>query len=86
MCPCHELTYVGRGEVALPSLLVDQVEATVVLPELPPWPPPLLLFLPSLPPSLPPLRRLLFLFQLLLLGGRDGAEGYNLGARGEVLV
>jgi hypothetical protein len=62
MCPCHGLMYVGHGDVALLSLLVDPVEAAVVLPELPPWPPPLLLFLPSLPPPLPPLRRLLFLF------------------------
>jgi hypothetical protein len=44
--------------------------------------PPLLLFL--LP--LPPLRRLLFLFWLLLLGSQDGAEGCGLGARGAVLV
>jgi hypothetical protein len=51
----------------MPLLLVEPVEAAVVLPELPPRPPPLLLFLS---PSLPPLRPL-----LLLLGGRDGAEG-----------
>jgi hypothetical protein len=29
MCPYHRLMYVGHGEVALPSLLVDLVEATV---------------------------------------------------------
>jgi hypothetical protein len=50
MCPYHGLTYVSHGKVALPSLLVDPVEAAVVLPEFPPRPPPLLLFLPSLPP------------------------------------
>jgi hypothetical protein len=72
MCPYHGLTYVSHGEVALSSLLVDPVEATVVLPELPLWPPPLLLFLSSLPPPLSPLRWLLFLFWLLLLlGDRD---------------
>jgi hypothetical protein len=75
MCPCHRLTYVGHGEVALPSLLVDLVEAVVVLPELPPRPPPL-----------PSLRRLLFLFLLSLLGGRDDVEGCNLGARVTMLV
>jgi hypothetical protein len=52
MCSCHWLMYVSYGEVALPSVLVDPVEAAVVLPELPPRLPPLLLFLPSLPPSL----------------------------------
>jgi hypothetical protein len=83
MCPCHELTYVGHGEVALPSLLVDPVEAAVVLPELPPRPPLLLLFLPPLPP----LRQLLFLFRLLLLlGGQDNVEGCGLGAGGTVLM
>jgi hypothetical protein len=50
MYPCHRLTYVGHGEVVLPLLLEDPVEAVVVLPELPPRPPPLLLFLPPLPP------------------------------------
>jgi hypothetical protein len=80
MCPCHGLTYVGHGEVALPSLLVDLVEAAVVLLELPPRPPPLLLCLPPLPP----LWRLLFFFQLL--GGQDGEEGCGLVAGGAVLV
>jgi hypothetical protein len=83
MCHCHGLTYASYGEVALPSLVVDPVEAAVVLLELPPRPPPLLLFLPPLPS----LWRLLFLFQLLLLmGGRDGVEGYGLGAGGAVMV
>jgi hypothetical protein len=85
--PLHGLTYVGHGEVALPSLLVDPVEATVVLPELPPRSSPLLLFLSPLPPPLSPVRRLLFLFRLLLLlGCQDDAEGCGLGARGTVLV
>jgi hypothetical protein len=64
MCPCDGLTYVGHGEVALPSLLVDPMEAAVVLPELPPRPAPVLLLSP-----LSPLRRLFFLFRLLLLLG-----------------
>jgi hypothetical protein len=72
--------YIGHGEVALPSLLVDPVEAAMVLPELPPRPSPLLLFLP-------PLQWLLFLFRLLLLlGGQDSVECYGLGAGGAVLV
>jgi hypothetical protein len=79
MCPCHGLTYIDHGEVVLSSLLVDPMEAAVVLPELPPRP--LLLFLPLLPPPLSPLRRM-----LLLLGGRDDAEGCGLGAGGAVLV
>jgi hypothetical protein len=80
MCPYHGLTYVDHGKVALTSLLVDPVEAMVVLPELPPRLLPLLLFLQ-------PLRSLLFLFQLLLLlGGRDGVKGCGLGTEGAVLV
>jgi hypothetical protein len=71
---CGQETYVGHGEVALPSLLVDPMEVAVVLPELPPRPPLMLLFLP-------PLRRL-----LLLLGGQDDAEGCGLGAGDAVLV
>jgi hypothetical protein len=87
MCPYHGLTYVSHEEVALSSVLVDPVEALVVLPELPPRPPPLLPFLPLLPLPLPPLQRLLFLFMLLLLlGGQDGAGTYSLGAGGAVLV
>jgi hypothetical protein len=47
----------------------------------------LMLFLPSLPLPLLPMRRLLFLFRLLLLlGGRDGVEGYSLGVRSALLV
>jgi hypothetical protein len=38
MFPYHWLTYVGDGEVALSSLLVDPVEAVAVLPKLPPQP------------------------------------------------
>jgi hypothetical protein len=79
MCPCHGLTYVDHGEVALPSVLVDPVEAAVVLPELPQRPPSLLLFLP-------PLRQLFLFWLLLLLGGRDGTKGCGLGAGGAVLV
>jgi hypothetical protein len=75
MCPCHGLTYVDHGEVALPSLLVDPVETAVVLPELPPQPPPLLMFLPPLPTPLPLFRL------LLLLGGRNGTEGGRLQLR-----
>jgi hypothetical protein len=83
MCPCHGLMYDDHREVALPLLLVDPVEAIVVLPELPPRLSPSLLFLPPLLPLL----WLLFLFWLfLLLGGQDGAEGCGLGARGAVLV
>jgi hypothetical protein len=83
MCPCHKLTYVNHGEVALSSLLVDPVEVVVVLPKLPSWLPALLLFLSSFPP----LQRLLFLYRLLLLlGGQDSTEGCVLGAGGTVLV
>jgi hypothetical protein len=84
MCPCHGLMYIGHGEVALPSVLVDPVAAAVVLAELQPRPPALLLCLPPLPL---PLQRLLFSFRLLLLlDGRDGVEGCDLGAIGAVLV
>jgi hypothetical protein len=83
MCPYHELMYISHGEVALPSLLVDLVEAVMVLLELPPR---LLLFLPPLPPPLPLVRCLLFLFWLLLLGNQDDGEGCGLAARGAVLV
>jgi hypothetical protein len=81
ICPCYGSTYIGHGEVALTSVLVDPVEAAVVLPELPPRPPPLLLFMPPLPLPLPPLQQL-----LLLLGGRDSVESYDLGVEGTMLV
>jgi hypothetical protein len=71
MCPCHGLMYVGHGEVALPSLLVDPVEATVVLPELPPQLSPLLLFL--LP--LPPLWLLLFFVPIVVIVRRSRQRG-----------
>jgi hypothetical protein len=81
ICLCYGSTYIRHGEVALTSVLVDPVEAAVVLPELPTRPPPLLLFVPPLPLPLPPLRRL-----LLLLGGRDSVKNYDLGAEGTMLV
>jgi hypothetical protein len=87
MCPCHGMMYVDHGEVALPSVLVEPLEATMVLPELPLRPPPMLLFLLSLPPSFSPLRWLLFLFLLLLLlGDQNDVEGYCLVSGVVVLV
>jgi hypothetical protein len=83
MCPGDGFTYVGHGGGPQPSLVVALWEATVVL-----------LFLPPLPP----LRRLLFLYRLLLLplpvpgplplflpGGQGGAKGGGNGA-GDILL
>jgi hypothetical protein len=78
--PRDRFTYVSHGGGPRPSLVVALWKATVVL-----------LFLPPLPP----LRRLLFLFRLLLLslplpslflsGGRGGAKGGGSGAGGVLL-
>jgi hypothetical protein len=83
MCPGDGFTYVGHGGGPQPSLVMALWEATMVL-----------LFLPPLPS----LRRLLFLFRLLLLplllpgllplflpGGRGGAKGGGSGASGVLL-